>query len=250
MRNSIKYIILLCYFHLMSSYSFAQENTSESKLKISHLTGDFYVYTTYRDYEGSPFSSNGMYLITNKGTLIIDSPWDTTQFQALLDSIKIKHNQEAVMFIATHSHDDRTGAINYFRAKGISTFTSAKTDKICEAKGEKRAEFVMSGDSVFNLGNYRFETYFPGAGHTSDNMVIWFEKEKILYGGCFIKSIEAINLGYLGDANTHEWPNSLHKILKKYKKPTYVIPGHQSWLSNKSILHTIKLLKKYHSFNK
>lgn len=33
---------------------------------------------------------------------MFDTPWDTTQFQPLLDSIKFKHNMNVLMCIATH----------------------------------------------------------------------------------------------------------------------------------------------------
>lgn len=72
------------------------------KLKISHLTDNFYIYTTYNMYEGSQIPANGMYVITSEGVVMFDTPWDTTQFQPLLDSIKFKHNMNVMMCIATH----------------------------------------------------------------------------------------------------------------------------------------------------
>ena len=38
------------------------------------------------------------------------------------------------------------------------------------------------------MGQHAFQTYYGGQGHTPDNIVIWFDKEKILYGGCLVKS--------------------------------------------------------------
>jgi glyoxylase-like metal-dependent hydrolase (beta-lactamase superfamily II) len=95
----------------------AQPN--KKSLIITHLTGDFYVYTTYKDYAGNPFPSNGMYLLTDAGAVIFDTPWDSTQFQPLLDSIQIKHHKKAVLCIATHSHDDRTAGLEFFTARSV-----------------------------------------------------------------------------------------------------------------------------------
>lgn len=102
--------------------------TNDNKLKITHLVGDFYVFTTFRDFKGTPFPSNGLYVVTNDGVVLIDTPWDTTQFQVLLDSIKIKHNKNVVMCIATHSHEDRTGGLEYYHQQGIKTYTTVQTD--------------------------------------------------------------------------------------------------------------------------
>ena len=47
-------------------------------------------------------------------------------------------------------------------------------------------------------------THLTGEGHTKDNIVIWFDIEKILYCGCFVKSTESIELGNIVDANTSQ----------------------------------------------
>jgi metallo-beta-lactamase class B len=232
--------ILITAAILLSSLSgtYAQEN----KLSISHLTGDFYVFTTYNTFNGNSFPANGMYLVTTKGVVIIDTPWDTTQFQPLLDSIKIKHHKNVVMCIATHSHEDRTGGLEFMKHKGIKTYTSRQTDNISKERGEKRAEFLLDKDTVFKIGNHSFQTYYPGQAHTPDNIVIWFNKEKILYGGCLVKSTEANNLGNLADANVKEWKTTINNIQGRFKKPNYIIPGHQAWSSNKSLEHTLRLI--------
>ena len=213
-----------------------------SKLEISHLTGDFYVYTTYQPINGNPFPANGLYVITHKGAVIIDSPWDTTQFQPLLDSIKFKHHVDAVICIATHSHEDRTAGLEFYRQKGLKTYTTQQTDAISKQKGKKRAEFLMSKDTIFKLGKYSFEVIYPGEGHAPDNIVVWFEKEKVLYGGCLIKSVEADNLGNLADANMNVYAATLKKVEAKCKNPKFVIPGHQGWPDSKSLEHTLKLV--------
>ena len=152
----------------------------EAKLRISLLTGDFYIYTTYNMYEGSRIPANGMYVITSEGVVMFDTPWDTTQFQPLLDSIQVRHNKTVALCFATHWHSDKTAGLEYYRQRGIKTYTTVLTDELSKKNGKKRAEFLMTTDTVLHAGQYSFETYFPGQGHTEDNIIIWFEKEKIL----------------------------------------------------------------------
>ena len=47
----MKEIIFTIAFLFSLTNIFGQSN--EPKLKISHLTGDFYIYTTYNTYEGN-----------------------------------------------------------------------------------------------------------------------------------------------------------------------------------------------------
>ncbi len=219
----------------------------EAKLKLVQLTGDFNIYTTYNTYEGNKIPANGMYLVTNNGVVLFDTPWDTTQFQPLLDSIKLRHNQNVTMCIATHWHSDRTEGLEYYKNKGIKTYTTLLTDELSKINGKKRAEYLIQKDTVFNIGQYSFETFYPGQGHTQDNIVIWFDKEKILYGGCLIKGADAENLGYLGDGNIKEYYSTLKRVQGKFSAPKFIIVSHSDWNNSNSLKHSIKLARKLKS---
>ena len=214
------------------------------KLKISHLTGDFFIYTTYNTYQESQVPASGMYVVTNKGVVMFDTPWDTTQFQPLLDSIKLRHNKMVVMCIATHWHSDKTAGLEYYRQQGIKTYTTALTDELSKKNNKKRAEFLMTKDTVFNIGQYYFRSFYPGQGHTVDNIVIWFKQEKILYGGCLIKGADDDNLGYLGDGNVMEYASTLRKVQKEFREPRFIVIAHNDWKDIHSLSHSLKMAKE------
>lgn len=230
-------LVTLIFFSLNTTHA---QNT---KLKISHLTGDFYVFTTYNLYKGTPVPANGLYVVSNDGVIMIDSPWDTTQFQPLLDSIRAKHNKKVTVCVATHFHEDRTGGLAYYRNQGIKTYTTKQTDELSKKRGMKRAEYLITSDTTLTVGQYSFKTIYPGPGHAPDNIVVWFEKEKVLYGGCLIKSTDDTTLGNLGDANTKEYATTLKKVQARCKNPNHIIPGHNGWKSVKSLEHTLKMAK-------
>ena len=176
---STKHLILLVILSIFHLNIYSQElspktsNSPVNYLQISHLTGDYYIFTTYKPINGKPFPSNGMYLVTDEGVVLFDTPWDTTQFQPLLDSIEERHGKKVVMCISTHFHDDRTAGLDFLKSKGIKTFSSKQTFDLCKENNEKQAEFYFNGDTTFTFGNHTFETYYPGEGHTKDNIVIW-----------------------------------------------------------------------------
>lgn len=240
MRQLLNGLLLL----LLLAGNAAARKPYQHGLKVSHLTGDFYIYTTWLFLDGKPFPANGMYLLTHDGAVIFDSPWNPTQFQPLLDYIQQHHHQKVIVSIATHSHADRTRALDYFAQQGIRTYTSAKTDSISCYKKEKRATFLFYSDTTFTVGQHSFRTFYAGPGHTPDNIVIWFDHERILYGGCLVKSTEAKDLGNVADADVQAWPVSVQRIIGQFGNPRYIIPGHQSWDSRKSIRHTLQLLRQ------
>lgn len=232
--------ILIGIFGLTIVYG----QSENAPLKITPLTGDFYVYTTYNMYQDYRIPAHGMYLVTPEGVALFDTPWDTTQFQPLLDSIQARHNQRVVLCLATHWHNDKTAGLEYYRQLGIKTYTSVLTDELSKKNNEKRAEFLLTRDTLFTLGSYAFETYYPGPGHTEDNIIIWFEKERILYGGCLIKGAHDENLGYLGDANINEYATTLKRVQKKCRNPRFILIAHSDWSNRNSLRHSIMMAKK------
>ncbi|MCX6319525.1 MAG: BlaB/IND/MUS family subclass B1 metallo-beta-lactamase [Bacteroidetes bacterium] len=232
-------ILFFLAFTFITFNSFAQ--TAPQKLVITPLTGDFYVYTTYNTYEDNRTPANGMYLVTNDGVVLFDTPWDTTQFQPLLDTIQQRHNKKVILCFATHWHSDKTNGLEYYRQQGIKTYTTVLTDQLSEKNNKKRAEYLMTKDTTFTAGQYTFETYFPGEGHTTDNIVIWFKKERVLYGGCLIKGVDDETLGYLGDANKMAYVTTLKNVQRKCRKPRYIIIAHSDWTNTGSLKHSIDM---------
>lgn len=244
-----KHILFITLFLIInSSFTFGQ--TVKNELKISPITTNFYVYTTYKMYGTKKQDANGMYVVTPEGVILLDSPWDDFPYQLLLDSIEAKHHKKVVLALATHSHEDRTSGLDFYNKNGIKTYSTKQTDVISIENERPRAEFLIEKDTVFNVGNVKFETYYGGEGHTNDNIVIWFDKQKILYGGCLVKSIDAADLEYVDEANILEWPKTIKSVQIKFKKPKYIITGHHDWTSLNSLNHTLKLLREFERNNK
>jgi metallo-beta-lactamase class B len=241
--------LFTCLFaFLLSTALFAQEN--HSPLVINNLVGDYYVYTTFKNLDGSPFPSNSMYVVTEGGIIMIDTPWDSTQMGPLLDSMQARHNKKVIMCIVTHYHDDRTAGLGYLKSKGIITWSGRKTWQYAKDRGQILADRTFSSDTVFEFPGLSFETFYPGEGHTRDNIIIYFPIQKVLYGGCLVKSIQAQSLGNVADASLPMWPLSIKNVMVKYPKALFVIPGHQAWSDKAALKHTIKLIDKHKKENK
>lgn len=197
-----------------------------SQLNITKIADSVVVFTTYHTYNNQIVSAHGLLIQTPNGIAMIDTPWDSTQFQPLLDSVKSLFNQPVIFVFSTHWHDDRTAGLNYYANKGIPTYSTCATKQLCIENHNPIAKHCITADSIFNFGSRKIECYYPGAGHSSDNMVVYLPKEKILYGGCFIKSIDSKDLGNLHDANLGMWPIALKNLEKKYPHVKRTIPGH------------------------
>jgi metallo-beta-lactamase class B len=235
----MRYLLFSCLICFTTAFG-------QPPMTINAISDSVYIVTTYGESGSGKFPANCMYILTTEGAVLIDSPWDSTQVLPLIDSIQARHQQPVVLCIATHYHDDRTGGFHLLQELRIPTWSTALTKSYCIKNGEAIAENTFAGDTLFSVGGVEFETYFPGAGHAPDNIVIWFPKWDLLYGGCFVKSTQSKNLGNVADADLASWTEGMRKVMKRYKRPSYIIPGHQDWLSEKSLQHTLKLLETQH----
>lgn len=75
-----------------------------------------------------------------------------------------------------------------------------------------------------NLGDTGIEVYYPGHGHTKDNIVVWLPNSHILFAGCLIKSLESKTLGYIKEANLDTWPMTAKNLLERYPDAEIVMP--------------------------
>jgi metallo-beta-lactamase class B len=74
-------------------------------------------------------------------------------------------------------------------------------------------------------GGIKVTNQFLGEGHTKDNFVAYVPSDKVLFGGCMIKALDASN-GYLGDANIAAWSAAIQKVKSTFPEIVIVIPGH------------------------
>ena len=160
---------------------------------------------------------------------MIDTPWDTAQTRQLIDWVGTNLKRRVILTIVTHSHEDRLAGTEILRQHGARVISTPLTAKLAKVQGSPVPDAVLSNDTTFTIGGTPIETYFPGAGHAPDNIVVWLPKQNLLFGGCFIKSVEASSLSNIADADINAWPNSIRRLHERYPKANLIIPGHQSW---------------------
>lgn len=225
---------------LFSTFLYAQR----APLIIEQIHPKVFVHTTYNTFNGKLYSANGMYFVTKKGIVLFDTPWDKTQYQTILNSIQERHQLPVIAVFASHSHEDRAGGLAYYNQIGIPTFATKETNAILEANHQAVASNEIKLGKTYKIGGEKFVVEYFGKGHTSDNTVVWLPKYKILNGGCLVKSTEATDLGYIGEADINAWPITIQKLIHQHPKIKTVIAGHDNWKTQGHLEHTLKLLKQ------
>ena len=205
---------------IITNICFAEELLPD--LKIQKIEDGIYLHTSFEKVDGwGLVASNGLVVLDNKDAYIIDTPMTTKDTEALVKWIR-EHGFIAKGSISTHFHGDSAAGISYLNSVSIPTHASKLTNELIHNDGQEQAKYSFDSTSYW-LVKDKIEVFYPGAGHTRDNVVVWMPNKKILFGGCFVKPK---SLGYLGDAVVGSWPTSAEKLVSRYGAARLVVPGH------------------------
>lgn len=232
MKNILTIILAIIAFPVLAQ--------KDNPLKIKEIMQGVYLHTSFRQIENYGLvDSNGLIILHGRLAYIIDTPWSEEDTESLLSWIS-KKGYEVVASISTHSHEDRTAGIELLNSKLIPTYTSELTRALLARDGKSVPTHYFKGDE-FTLGNGLIELYYPGEGHTEDNIVAWLPKSKILFAGCLVRSHEWESLGYVGDASVSSWANTIKNIRNKKYDINTIVPGHGKVGGADILDHTIYL---------
>ncbi len=173
------------------------------------------------------FPCNGMVVIDKNESLVIDTPVDSLASAELIRWIKESKNAKINYIVPSHFHVDCTGGLNAFHAMKIPSLSSENTILLCKENNKKVPKLSFANEKVLNVGDLMVDLKFYGQGHTKDNITAMIKKDKVLFGGCLIKS-DGSGKGNLADANTSAWSNTVRKLREVCKNESIeiVLPGH------------------------
>jgi len=212
-------------------------------LSVREVRPGTWVHTSVRASDGVP--ANGMIVRTPKGLVLVDTGWTEDQTLRLVEWGEKTLGAPFVEAVVTHSHADRSGGVPALYAKKIRVIAMDLTaSKLRDAGAEAVPEAVVSASKPAYRDPLGYEIFYPGAGHTVDNAVVWFPEGKILFGGCFVKAEAATDLGFVGDADLASWPRAVDAVRARYGAATVVVPGHGEIAGPAALVHTLELLRK------
>lgn len=228
-----------------------QIGSAQSRIEINndiHLypIGDsIYVHVTYESNEHyGRFSSNGLIFIKNGEAIMIDTPMDNHKTEIIHKYLQNTLKANLTKLIIGHFHDDCLGGLEYIQSQGIESIANQLTVDKCKDLGLPIPSTSFSDSLVINFHGEMIICRFLGGGHTADNITVWFTNQKLLFGGCLIRSTQSQSLGNLSDAVVDHWATTVKKVQKLYPSVELVIPGHGRWGGKELLMHTIELAEK------
>ena len=241
MLRSIQMFILLLMLLVGLQPVSGQTVKIAEGLEIRKLSSHSWMHTTWRELpEWGMIQSNGLLVVDNGEGLLVDTAWGIDETRDLLQWISDSLNVTIRFAFLTHGHDDRMEGIDVLTAHGIASISHIKTADLVDTLPDVRFEERIR----LHVGDVVVEAFYPGAGHTHDNIVVWVESEALLFGGCMIRGATSTSRGNVADADVVAWPNSVRKLQTRYPHVQHVIPSHAEPGDASLLQHTIDLFEE------
>ncbi len=223
----------------------AREVVISPDIRLQRLAEGVWLHQTWHQFEQwGRVQSNGLLLVDGDQALLVDTPVTNEQTAELLNWVESEWGARIKIVIPTHWHVDCMGGLAETQQRGATSWAQAQTITIAQ---QKKLPVPDHGFELFcriKFASRTLELFYPGPGHALDNIVVWLDKEQILFGGCLIRAISAQGLGNIADGDVNAWPRSVQLVRSRYPQARTIIPGHGSTGSTDLLTHTIKLCQQ------
>lgn len=219
---------------------------------LERIAEGVWVHKSYGDVQ--PWGrvlSQGLVVDTKSGVLLVDTAWTDEDTEKLLALVEEAAGALPELALFTHAHADKMGGAGALARADIATRAHPLTNEEAPARGLRPAAMtVLSSGDHATLFAYAeggrdaagpVEVFYPGPGHTRDNIVVYYAPAKILFGGCLIRPATATDLGNTADGNVASWAASVRAVAARFPDAEIVIPSHGAAGGRALLDHTIAL---------
>ncbi|WP_044117801.1 subclass B1 metallo-beta-lactamase [Alkaliflexus imshenetskii] len=245
MKHLFFYLCALCLCSALSAQpdSIVQIN---SDLRLIHITDSIFVHESLdEDLVWGRYTSNGLIIIRKGEAIMVDTPTNNQKTRQLVEFIQQEWDVRLSRLIIGHFHADCMGGLEYIQSIGVESISGNLTIGKCKELNLPMPDRSFSHQMVIPFHDTEVICYYLGGGHTIDNIIVWLPMEKLLFGGCLIKSLESRGLGNLSDAVPLLWKETVENVIRHCPNVQWVIPGHGQPGGPELLTHTIDLVDAF-----
>ncbi|MGB7374860.1 subclass B1 metallo-beta-lactamase [Pontixanthobacter sp.] len=236
--------------------SIAQQESARADVQqfgpvsFQELAPGIWQHTAYLDVPGfGAIPTNGLVVADGETSLLVDTAWTDQQTEAIIGWARAALNKPIRAAVVTHAHKDKMGGMNALHDAGVATYALAMTNSLAAEKNLTPAQNDITlnarqwatGDAAQVLAPLKI--YYPGGGHTADNITVGIAGTRIAFGGCLIKGSGAKSLGNLADADTQNYAATLSNFAVAFPDATIIAMSHSEPEGREAIDRSLKLAK-------
>ena len=242
----MKQLLPVIFVLLSARFTFAQETDTvyqSPSLLVVRISESVFLHQSFFQSETfGKVSCNGMIVSDGGELLIFDTPADRKASSELLEWLDGFPELKINAIVPTHFHEDCLGGLEEFHLRNIPSYANEQTIDLARMRQYPVPQNGFRDTLTLAAGEQRVTLFYPGEGHTKDNIVAYFPAEKVLFGGCLVKAMNA-GKGNLEDANPNAWASSVEKVKRTFSEIRLVIPGHGDSGGSGLLDYTIQLFR-------
>jgi metallo-beta-lactamase class B len=228
--KQLRYLLLLllaCNTYQLSAQLLQTEVVQIGEdIQLVRLTDNTIIHRSFRQMEEyGRVPANGLVYVVDSMCLIFDTPFTVKATVRLLDYLTDDMGLTIKGVVINHFHEDCMVGIDSVHARSIPTYANKRTLALAQAEGLTAPANKFGKRKRLTIGGQEIINYYPGPGHSPDNIVSYLPAERVLFGGCMLKSMNATK-GNLADASLNKWSRSMGKVKKQFPKAEVLVPGH------------------------
>ena len=246
----IRVVVAILASWALTACSMFEKTPVETSLpapSLEKIAEGVWVHKSYRDVAPwGPILSQGMVVKTEGGVALVDTAWTDEDTEFLLGLVRTTLGETPDIAVITHAHADKMGGMLALQKNGIGGRAHPLTNEDAPARGLRKTMFsILEGrDREMLLGAEDEEgitVFYPGPGHTRDNIVVYYAPAKVLFGGCLIRPGASDNLGNTADGDIGHWAKAVRNVAAAFPDAEIVIPSHGPMGGRELLDHTIAL---------
>ncbi len=216
-------------------------------VSVESLATDVWLHTSYRDVPGfGVVLSHGLVVRADGNVILVDTAWDDAQTAEVNAWVGEALGREVTSAVVTHAHADKMGGMKMLHEAGVATYAIAATNEDAAARDLLPAMHTLAlEDGGASIANGALEVFYPGAGHTRDNIVVYHPASKVLFGGCLIRPGESDTMGNTNDGDVDHWDDAVVAVKMRFPEAQIVVPSHGAPGGVALLDHTIALAQKH-----
>lgn len=186
--------------------------------------------------------SNAGFVVTSAGVVVFDTLGTPSLAAEMVRQIRNITKQPIKRVIISHYHADHYYGTQVFKALGAQVWahkngqgaisTQAAADRLAQRKEvlfpwvDERTQLLpadkwLDGDTDFEMGGVHFALRFVGPAHSSEDLAMLVQEDRVLYAGDLVFKGR---VPFVGDADSKAWLASLTQLIAL--KPRVLVPGH------------------------
>ncbi len=216
---------------------------SEDRVEFAKLSTGVWMHTSYKNVEpwGLIFT-NGLIFERKQHSVLVDTAWNDAQTSQIIRWANDELGKPIKWSIHTHAHSDKMGGMATLHEQGIETYASSMSNKFAPKHDLLPAKNDLNLTTIARQMNWQgLRVMYPGGGHTHDNIVVYDEKSKIIFGGCLIRPGDSQSLGYTGDADIEYWSQAAQNVATAFPDAKIVVPSHGEPGGTEVLTNTIEI---------